>query len=40
VPVPDRVIVWGLRLAISIMLSEAARLPLAVGVKVKGQILK
>jgi len=34
VPVPDRATVWGLPLALSLMLSEAVRLPLAVGVKV------
>jgi len=34
VPVPDRLTVWGLPLALSVMLTEAVRLPLAVGVKV------
>jgi hypothetical protein len=34
VPVPERATVWGLPLALSVILSEAARLPLAVGVKV------
>ena len=34
VPVPDRLTVWGLPLALSLMLTEAVRLPLAVGVKV------
>jgi hypothetical protein len=34
VPVPERLTVWGLPLALSVMLSEAARLPLADGVKV------
>ena len=33
-PVPDRPTVWGLPLALSAMLTEAARLPLAEGVKV------
>jgi hypothetical protein len=34
VPVPDKLTVWGLPLALSLMLTEAVRLPLAVGVKV------
>jgi hypothetical protein len=34
VPVPERATVWGLPLALSVMLTEAERLPLAVGVKV------
>ena len=34
VPVPLRLALWGLPLALSVMLSEAARLPLAEGVKV------
>jgi hypothetical protein len=34
VPAPERATVWGLPLALSVILSEAARLPLAVGVKV------
>ena len=34
VPVPERLTVWGLPLALSVMLSEAVRLPLAVGLKV------
>jgi hypothetical protein len=34
VAVPERLIVWGLPLALSVMLSEADRLPLAVGLKV------
>ena len=34
VPVPERPIVWGLLLALSVMLTEAVSLPLAVGVKV------
>ena len=33
-PVPERLAVWGLPLALSVMLSEAVRLPLAEGVKV------
>ena len=33
-PVPERLTVWGLPLALSVMLTEAVRLPLAVGVKV------
>ncbi len=34
VPVPERLTVWGLPLALSAMLSEAVQLPLADGVKV------
>jgi hypothetical protein len=34
VAVPERLIVWGLPLALSVMMSEAHRLPLAVGLKV------
>src|SRR5208337_4077367 len=34
VPVPERLTVCGLPLALSVMLTEAVRLPLAVGVKV------
>jgi hypothetical protein len=34
VPVPERLTVWGLPAALSVMVSEAARLPLAGGVKV------
>jgi hypothetical protein len=34
VPVPERLTAWGLPPALSLMLIEAARLPLAVGVKV------
>ena len=34
VPVPVSVTVWGLPVALSLMLTEAARLPAAVGVKV------
>ena len=34
VPVPERLTVCGLPLALSVMLTEAARLPVAVGVKV------
>ena len=34
VPVPDRPTVWGLPLALSAMLSAAARAPLAEGEKV------
>ena len=34
VPVPERLTAWGLPLALSAMLSEAVRLPLAEGVKV------
>jgi hypothetical protein len=34
VPVPVRLALWGLPLALSAMLTEAARLPLADGVKV------
>jgi hypothetical protein len=34
VPVPERPTVWGLPLALSLILTEAVRLPLAVGVKV------
>ena len=34
VPVPERLTLWGLPLALSAMLSEAVRLPLAEGVKV------
>jgi hypothetical protein len=34
VPVPERLTVWGLPLALSVTVSEAARLPLAEGVKV------
>ena len=34
VPVPDRLTVWGLPLALSTMLSAAVRAPLAEGVKV------
>ena len=34
VPVPGRLTVWGLPVALSEMLSEAVRLPLAEGVKV------
>jgi hypothetical protein len=34
VPVPERLTVWGLPLALSAMLSVAARAPLAEGVKV------
>src|SRR5208282_1680745 len=34
VPVPERLTAWGLPLALSVMLTEAVRLPLAVGVKV------
>ena len=34
VPVPERPTVWGLPPALSVMLIEDARLPLAVGVKV------
>jgi hypothetical protein len=33
-PVPDRLIVWGLPAALSVRLMEADRLPLAVGLKV------
>jgi len=33
-PVPERATIWGLPLALSLMLTEAVRLPLAVGVKV------
>jgi hypothetical protein len=33
VPVPQRLTVWGLPLALSVTLSEAARLPLAEGAK-------
>jgi hypothetical protein len=33
-PVPERVTDWGLPLALSAMLSEAVRLPLAIGVNV------
>ena len=34
VPVPERVTVWGLPLALSVMLTEAVRLPLAEGLNV------
>ncbi len=34
VPVPERLAVCGLPLALSVMLTEAVRLPLAAGVKV------
>ena len=34
VPVPERATDWGLPAALSVMLTEAVRLPLAVGVKV------
>ena len=34
VPVPERLAVCGLPLALSVMLTEAVRLPLATGVKV------
>jgi hypothetical protein len=34
VPVPERATVWGLPLALSLMLTQAVRVPLAVGVKV------
>jgi hypothetical protein len=34
VPVPERLTVCGLPLALSVMLTEAVRLPLAVGLKV------
>ena len=34
VPVPERLTLWGLPVALSEMLSEAVRLPLAEGVKV------
>jgi hypothetical protein len=34
VPVPERLTVWGLPLALSVMLTEAIRLPLAEGLKV------
>ena len=34
VPVPERLTVCGLPLALSVMLTEAVRLPLAAGVKV------
>ena len=34
VPVPERLTACGLPLALSVMLSEAVRLPLAAGVKV------
>ncbi len=34
VPVPERLTAWGLPLALSAMLSEAVKLPLADGVKV------
>jgi hypothetical protein len=33
-PVPERLTAWGLPLALSVMLTEAVRLPLAEGVKV------
>ena len=34
VPVPERVTVWGLPVALSVIVSEAVRLPVAEGVKV------
>ena len=35
VPVPVRVTLWGLPLALSVMVTDAVRLPLAAGVKVR-----